>query len=330
MARSRSIGVAGILVGSLLAGYPAVALSQSDSPLTRLVSSDAKKFQGELDRAVADGYRLVAGDAGVEVAIFERADDGAKRSYLFVDDVDRFLKEEKLPPGYRLIASLFGADQVWFGAVFERVEEDDRQRAYRFLKAGSTGGIRKKLVDEGGARGAAIVAVAGGGDGVGVILEDGADAGDVTVITGNTGTLAREISAAAARGLCLVDSDGIRGAIIVMQKCASGQAAPTYEVIATTKTGTFEKELNDAFAKGQRFVPASLIGVEKKALMTYALEFVALVESGGAGAAPAYRVLAAIRLGTLAREIETAAKEGFRLAAFTIGPKESLVVMEKR
>lgn len=332
MALSRSIGAAGLLVGSLLAGYPAVALAQAGSPLTRLVSSDAKKFQGELDRAVADGYRLAAGDAGVEVAIFERADDGPKRSYLFVNDIDEFLKAEKLPPGYRLVASMFGADQVWFGAVFERVEGDDRQRAYRFLKAGSTGGIRKKLVDEGGARGAAVVAVAAGGDGVGVILEDAPDAGDVAVISGNTGTLAREISAAAARGLCLVDSDGIRGAIYVMQGCASGRAAPAYAVISTTRTGTFEKELNDALANGQRFVPASLIGVEKKALMNaYALEFVALVESGAdAGAAPAYRVLAAIRLGTLAREIETAAKEGFRLAAFTIGPKESLVVMEKR
>lgn len=56
MARSRSIDAAGLLGGSLLAGYPAVALSESDSPLTRFVSSDAKKFQAELDRAVADGY----------------------------------------------------------------------------------------------------------------------------------------------------------------------------------------------------------------------------------------------------------------------------------
>jgi hypothetical protein len=323
---------AGLLVGSLVAAHPAFALDQAASSLTRVISSDAKKLQGELDRAVADGYRLVGGDAGVEVAIFERADDGTKRTYLFVEDVDKFLKERKLQPGYRLVASTFGADQVWFSAIFERVEGDDRQRAYRFLKAGSTGGIRKKLVDEGGARGAAVIAVTAGGDGVGVILEDAPNAPDVAVISGNTGTLAREISAAAAKGLCVVDSDGFRGAIYVMQGCANGQAAPAYEVISTTKTGTFAKELNAATAKGKRFVSASLIGVEKKALMsTYANEFVALVESGAnAGAVPAYRVLAAFRLGTLGKEIEAAAQEGFRLAAFTIGPRESLVVMEKR
>jgi hypothetical protein len=322
----------GLLVGSLVAADPAPLLAQPDSPLTRLISSDAKKFQSELDRAVADGYRLVAGDAGVEVAIFERAEGGTKRSYLFVNDVDKFLKEQKLQPGFRLIASTFGADQVWFGAIFERADGDDRPRPYRFLKAGSIGGLRKKLVEEGGARGAAVVAVTAGGDGVGVILEEAPGAPDLAVISGNTGALAREISAAAAKGLCLVDSDGIRGAIYVMQGCPSGQPAPAYEVISTTLTGTFEKELNGAVAKGQRFVPASLIGVEKKALMsTYANEFVALVENAAnPGTGPAYRVLAAVRLGTLGKEIEAAATDGFRVAAFTIGPKESLVVMEKR
>jgi hypothetical protein len=324
--------VRGLFVGSLLAGDPASVLAQADSPLTRLISSDAKKLQGELDRAVADGYTLVAGDAGIEVAIFERADAGAKRSYLFVNDVAKFLKEQKLQPGFRLVASTFSADQVWFGAIFERADGDDRQRAYRFFKTGSIDSMRKKLIEEGGARGAAVLAVTAGGDGVGVILEDAPNAPELAVISGNTGTLAREISAAAAKGLCLVDSDGVRGAIYVMQGCASGPAAPAYEVISTTKTGTFEKELNEAVAKGRRLVPASLIGVEKKALMsTYANEFVAVVE----GAAPAgptqpYRVLSAVRLGTLGKEIEAAAKEGFRVAAFTNGPKESLVVMEKR
>lgn len=221
---------------------------------------------------------------------------------------------------------------MWFGAIFERADGDDRQRAYRFLKAGSIDSMRKKLVEEGGARGADVVAVSAGREGVGVILEDAPNAPDLALISGNTATLAREISAAAAKGLCLVDSDGVRGAIYVMQGCASGQAAPAYEVISTTKTGTFENELNDAVAKGQRLVRASLIGVEKKALMsTYANEFVAVVESAAdAGPAPVYRVLAAVRLGTLGKEIEAAVKEGFRVAAFTIGPKESLVVMEKR
>ena len=330
MACSTSLAGARLLVGFLLVGHLPSALAQADPSLTRLVASDEKKFQGELDRAVADGYRLMGGDAGVEVAIFERAGDGPKRSYVFAKDVEKFLKEQKLQPGYRLVASTFGGDQLWFGAIFERVDGDDRQRAYRLLKARSTGAMRKKLVDEGGARGAMVVAVTAGGDGVAVILEDSPTVPEVAIASGNTGTLKSEV--AAAKGLCLVDSDGLRGAIFVLQGCASGRSSPAYEVLSTMKTGTFQDELNAAAAKGQRLVAPSLIGVEKKALMNaYAHEFVALVEATmTADPQPTYRVLATTRIGTLGRELEAAAQEGFRFVAFTIGPKEALIVMEKR
>ena len=309
------------------------ASAQTAPRLTRVISSDAKKFQGELDRAVADGYRFVSGDAGIEIAIFERADDGVKQSYLFADDVEKFLKEQKLPAGYRLVAPTFGADPYWFGAIFERVDGDDRQRAYRFVKTGSTGGMRKKLEEEGAARGALVLAVAAGGAGVGVILEDAPNAPNVAVVaSGNTGTLLRELSAAASKGFCIVDSDGIKGPFYVLQECARGQANPTYEVLSTTKAETFEKELNAAATKGQRLVASSLIGVEKKALMgAYNHELVGVVESvANGGPAPAYRVFSTVRLGTLALEIEAAAKDGFRFVAFTIGAKESFAVMEKR
>ena len=55
MACSRSLVGARLLVVALLVGHPPSALAQADPSLTRLVASDAKKFQGELDRAVADG-----------------------------------------------------------------------------------------------------------------------------------------------------------------------------------------------------------------------------------------------------------------------------------
>jgi hypothetical protein len=328
MARSTCPVGAGLLVVFLLAGQPPPVLGQAPSPLTRLVSSDEKKFQGELDRAVADGYRLVGGSAGVEIAIFERADHSATRSYLFARDVETFFIEQKLPPGYRLVASTFGADELWFGAIFERV--DDLQRAYRFVKAKSTSDIRKKLVDEGGARGATVLAITAGGGGVAVILEDSPDAAAVAVASGNTAALTSEISAAASKGLCLVDGDGIKGAVFVLQGCAAGQVAPAYHVLSTAKTGTFEKELNAATADGRRFVASSLIGVEKKALMTYALEFVGLVETtASAGPQSTYRLLATSRLGTLAKELEEAAQEGYRFVAFTLGQKQWLAVMEK-
>src|ERR671912_84888 len=112
MAHFTSLVGTGLLGGFLLLGHVPSASAQGVSSLTRLVSSDEQKFQGELDRAVAEGYRLVGGNAGVEFAIFERADDGATRSYVFARDVEKFLKEHKLQPGYRIVASAFGADEV--------------------------------------------------------------------------------------------------------------------------------------------------------------------------------------------------------------------------
>jgi hypothetical protein len=118
MTRSSSLVCAGLLVGSLLA-HPALASPHADVSITRVISSDAKTFQGELDRAVADGYRLAAGDAGIEVAIFERAGYGRKRAYLFVD-VDRFLKEIEAAAkeGFRLAAFTMGPTE--FLVVMEK------------------------------------------------------------------------------------------------------------------------------------------------------------------------------------------------------------------
>jgi hypothetical protein len=164
-----------------------------------------------------------------------------------------------------------------------------------------------------------------------VILEDSASAAEVAVVATSSGSLGSEISAAASKGLCVVDGDGIKGAIFVLQGCAGGQAAPGYAVLSTIKTGTFEDELNAAAGKGQRFVASSLLGVEKKALMAYALEFVGLVEPAASDSPRStYRLLATTRLGTLAKELEAAAQEGYRFVAFTLGQKQWLAVVEKR
>ena len=85
------------------------------SEVYRVVETKESKFQEELDRNAADGYRLIAGDAGVEIAIFERHGDGKRRFYVFTPDVERFLKEQKLPTVYRLVVPTsrgWGTDSV--------------------------------------------------------------------------------------------------------------------------------------------------------------------------------------------------------------------------
>ena len=64
-----------------------LAAPQSSDPF-RITSAKESKFQEEIDRAVADGYRLVHGNASVQLAIWERASDSQRRSYVFVADVE--------------------------------------------------------------------------------------------------------------------------------------------------------------------------------------------------------------------------------------------------
>lgn len=296
----------------------------------KVLSSKESKFQEELDRSSADGYRLVTGDAGVQVVVLERTPGDTRRSYLFAADVDAFLKEKKLQPGYRLVTSTFGGGEFTFGAIFEKVPGDEQLRDYRFVKPGSEDSLRKRLQDEGSA--GSVVAIATGPRGIAAISEHGAPSRNFTLIaTGNTGTLSSELAAAADKGQCIVDSEGFNGPVFLLKDCPAGTPPRGYQVIATTKAGTFEKELNAAAAKGMRLVPESLVGVEKKAMFrAYNNEIVGVVENA-AGAGPVtYRALAAIRLGTLTKEMQEAADEGFTLVAFAIGPKESLAVLEKK
>ena len=102
-------------------------------------------------------------------------------------------------------------------------------------------------------------------------------------------------------------------------------------MIATTRPGTFEKELNALAAKGLGLVAASLVNIEKRVLMmnAYNIETVGIVERVVEATTIVYRVLRAVRLGTLERELQAPAAEGSRLVALATGPKDgSLCCLE--
>ena len=327
-----SLRIASSLVVFLVTSGAESGFAQGLTLSNRIILAKESTFQEELNRASAERYRVVTGDAGARLAVLERDTEGQQRSYVFAPDVEKYLNEKRLEPGLRLLSPTFGADQDKFGAIFERVEGDDRLREYRFVRVGSSGALRKRF-EQAGEGSTGVVAVAAGSPGVAVIYETHPDARNAGVIaSGITSTLSDAFRLASEKGHCIIDSDGSKGPIYVLEPCAAGSTSPDYQVIATTKTETFENELNAAVARGLRFVPESLIGVEKKALLAaaYNNETVGVVRQA-AGAAPvSYRVLGAVRLATLAKELDAAGAEGFRVIAFTIGPKESVLVLEKR
>jgi|SRR5215204_3958488 len=327
-ALSGSIVVGVLFVVSI--GGPALASPQAGAGVYRISAAKESKFQEELDRMAADGYRLIAGDAGIGVVVWERATDGTRRSYVFAPDVDKFLEEKRLQAGYRLVVPTFGGDADSFSAVFEKLEADVQVRDYGLIKARSSGALGKRFeqASEGTTR---AVAVAWSGSGVAAIYErDGLARPARIVSSGNSGTLEKELRSPGAAAGCVVDGDGVKEALYLLEPCAEG-AGRGYEVIATTKGDTFEKELNAAAVRGMRLVPASVVNIEKRVLMmsAYNIEIVGVLEPATDRTPITYRVLGTLRLDTLERELQTAAAGGFRLLVFTVGPKEKIAVMAR-
>jgi hypothetical protein len=314
----------------LVVGVNAGVVAQPANRSYRVLSSKESKFQEELNREAGDGYRIVGGYASIELALLEPSVDGTTRTYVFAPNVETFLKEKKLQPGFRLVATTFSADEYWFSAVFEKVQGDEQPREYRLLKAGSVGALRKRL--DAGEAGFGMVALAAGAPGAAALYEPRAAAGSVTLVaSGNTGNLRQELQAAGGKGQCVLASDGIKEAVYAMEACASGSGPRSYEIVATTKTETLERELNAASARGFRLVPQSLLGIEKRVPMmgSYNYETIAILEHTADALPVTYRVLGTARLSTFEKELRTATADGFTLAAFTIGPKEVVAVLEK-
>lgn len=107
-----------------------------------------------------------------------------------------------------------------------------------------------------------------------------------------------------------------------------------FQFLSTTKTSTFEKELNDAAQKGFRFLRLS------KALNEGSLGGLLSRDQMAAGATPKaryeYKVLATNRISTMKKELEAAAAEGYEFLGITTENKiipftypETIVVLER-
>ncbi len=108
---------------------------------------------------------------------------------------------------------------------------------------------------------------------------------------------------------------------IVLQGPAEGAAVVPVRrarVLSTTKTSTMEKELNETAAKGFRVTGASLMKVM-------------LEEDQDQPGRLEYRLLAAVRYGTLKNEIIAAGREGFRIVPRAImdNQQQTIIIMER-
>lgn len=101
-----------------------------------------------------------------------------------------------------------------------------------------------------------------------------------------------------------------------------------YKLLATTRTGTMQKELDETAAKGYRILVGSPTSGSEMAIF---LERVATSETPYK-----YKLLATTRTGTMQKELNQAAAEGFRLLPRTmiakaqlLGGVEIVMILEK-
>jgi hypothetical protein len=103
---------------------------------------------------------------------------------------------------------------------------------------------------------------------------------------------------------------------------AAGQEGPTqYKLLATSRTSTLEKELNEAAAHGYRL--EGTMGGEIRGG-----EVITVMARVKGGSKYHYRLLATSRTGTMEKELQEAAAEGYDYAGYT-ARGEVIVILER-
>jgi hypothetical protein len=149
----------------------------------------------------------------------------------------------------------------------------------------------------------------------------------ILLATTRTGTMQKEIDEAAGNGFRVRMGGPTSGneMLILMEKLASPPDVYKYKLLATTRTGTMEKELNESGDNGFRMLSQTMIA--KKGMVSN--EIVVLLEKEPKAAARyQYKLLATSRTSTMEKEIREAEASGFALVGIA-SRGEHMVIMEK-
>lgn len=143
-----------------------------------------------------------------------------------------------------------------------------------------------------------------------------------------TSTMQKELDAAAEQGfriLTAASSGGQSEMVLFLERAAQPPDTYKYRLLATTRTGTMEKELNQAAQEGFRLLPRTITA--KEGLLSK--EIVSVLEQAPkSNKRYEYRLLATSRTSTLQKEVSEAESDGFELVGL-VGRGENMVIMEK-
>lgn len=147
--------------------------------------------------------------------------------------------------------------------------------------------------------------------------------------TKRTGTMQKEVDEVAAQGYrILVGSPTAGKEMAVFLSLDSTPEKPySYKLLATKRTGTMNKELNEMADAGFRLIPSTMISKE----MAWGddVEIVMLLEKPPVVVKQyEYKLLATTRTGTLQKEVTEAQAAGYKIVGM-VSRGEHMVVMER-
>jgi len=147
--------------------------------------------------------------------------------------------------------------------------------------------------------------------------------------TTKTSTMQKELGEIAAQGFRVLVGSPTAGTemAVFMERVATPPNTYQYKLLATTRTGTMQNELNEAAAAGYRLLPRTMISKEQ---MFGGVEIVVLLEKEpNSTKRYDYKLLATSRTGTLQKEVTDAMQAGYVIAGM-VSRGEHMVIMEKQ
>ena len=146
--------------------------------------------------------------------------------------------------------------------------------------------------------------------------------------TTKTSTMQKELDEAAGKGYRILvgsPTSGTEMAIFMSREASAGQPYQ-YKLLATTRTGTMQKELNEAAASGFRLLPRTMIA---KTQLIGGVEIVMILEKPPVVVKKYdYKLLATTLTGTLQKEVIEAQTAGYVIVGM-VSRGEHMVIMER-
>lgn len=146
--------------------------------------------------------------------------------------------------------------------------------------------------------------------------------------TMRTSTMQKELDDASGQGFRIIaaaSSCGQAEMVLFLERVAEPPDTYKYRLLATSRTSTMEKELNQAAQEGFRLLARTITA--KQSFMSD--EIVAVLEQAPKSSKRyEYRLLATTRTSTLQKEVAQSEADGYVLVGL-VGRGENMVIMEK-